>query len=111
MVDYLGAAVPHGVYWLPFFLAFIAILTAIRVLIVWVYSNTSSVLLAQLMHASSTGFLVILGPSHVSPAQEALWYAVYAAFLWMVVALVIARYGTCLVRHPMQGKTIQTSIT
>jgi CAAX protease family protein len=44
VVDYLGAAAPHGVYWLPFFLAFIAIVTAIRVLIVWVYSNTSSVL-------------------------------------------------------------------
>lgn len=97
-------------YWLPFFLAFIAILTAIRVLIVWVYSNTNSVLLAQLMHASSTGFLVILGPAHVSPAQEALWYAVYAAVLWMVVALVIARYGKHLVRHPMQVQAMQTAM-
>jgi membrane protease YdiL (CAAX protease family) len=111
VVDFLGAAAPHGVYWLPFFLAFIAILTAIRVLIVWVYSNTGSVLLAQLMHASSTGFLVILGPSHVSPAQEALWYAVYAAMLWIVVALVVARYGKRFVRPPMQGKTMQTAVT
>jgi membrane protease YdiL (CAAX protease family) len=107
----LGAAAPHGVYWLPFFLAFIAILTAMRVLIVWVYSNTNSVLLAQLMHASSTGFLVILGPAHVSPAQEALWYAIYAAVLWIVVALVIVRYGTRLLRHPMQGKAAQTALT
>ena len=82
-----------------------------RVLIAWVYSNTNSLLLAQLMHARSTGFLVILGPAHVSPAQEALWYAVYAAVLWMVVALVIARYGTRLVRHPLQGKTMQTALT
>lgn len=111
VVDYLGAAAPHGVYWLPFFLAFIAILTAMRVLIVWVYSNTNSVLMAQLMHASSTGFLVILGPAHASPAQEALWYAVYAVVLWMVVALVIARYGKRLVRQPMQVKTMQTAIT
>jgi membrane protease YdiL (CAAX protease family) len=111
VVDYLGAAAPHGVYWLPFFLAFIAIMTAMRVLIVWVYSNTHSVLLAQLMHASSTGFLVILGPAHVSPGQEALWYAVYAAVLWMVVALVIARYGKGLVRHPKQVKTMQTALT
>ncbi len=44
VVDYLGAAAPHGVYWLPFFLAFIAILTAMRVLIAWVYSNTNSLL-------------------------------------------------------------------
>jgi membrane protease YdiL (CAAX protease family) len=111
VVDYLGAAAPHGLYWLPFFLAFITILTAMRVLIVWVYSNTNSVLLAQLMHASSTGFLVILGPAHVSPGQEALWYAVYAAVLWMVVALVIARYGKGLVRHPKQVKEMQTALT
>ena len=111
VVDYLGAAAPHGMYWLPFLLAFIAILTAMRVLIAWVYSNTNSVLLAQLMHASSTGFLVILGPAHVSPAQEVLWYALYAAVLWMVVALVIVRYGTRLVRHPVQEKTAQTALT
>jgi membrane protease YdiL (CAAX protease family) len=111
VVDSLGAAAPHGLYWLPFFLTFIAIMTAMRVLIVWIYSNTNSVLLAQLMHASSTGFLVILGPSHVSAAQEVLWYAVYAAVLWMVVALVIARYGKRLVRQPMQVKTMQTAIT
>jgi membrane protease YdiL (CAAX protease family) len=101
VVDYLGAASPHGAYWLPFFLAFIAVLTAMRVLIVWVYSNTGSVLLAQLMHASSTGFLVVLSPSHVSPAQEALWYAVYAAALWIVVALVAAAFGKRLVQQPM----------
>ncbi len=67
-------------------------------MIVWVYSNTSSALLAQLMHASSTGFLIVLSPLSVSPAQEVLWYAVYAAVLWIVVA----RYGKRLVRQPIQ---------
>ena len=106
VVDYLGAAAPHGVYWLPFFLTFIALVTAMRVLIVWVYSNTNSVLLAQLMHASSTGSLVILSPVSVSPAQETLWYAVYAAVLWIVVALIAVTYGKRLVRQPMQVKTM-----
>jgi len=55
VVDYLGTATPHGFYWLPFFLAFIAVMTAMRVLIGWIYANTKSVVLAQLMHASSTG--------------------------------------------------------
>jgi hypothetical protein len=73
-------------------LAFIAVMTAMRVLIVWVAANTTSVLLAQLMHASSTGFLVMLSPASVTPAQEALWYAVYAGVLWLAVAaLVISR--------------------
>ena len=110
VVDYLGVATPHGVYWLPFFLAFIALVTAMRVLIVWVYSNTRSVLLAQLMHASSTGFLVILAPLSISPAQETLWYAVYAAVLWIVVALVVARYGKRLVRQPIEVQTMETAM-
>jgi membrane protease YdiL (CAAX protease family) len=98
VVDYLGAAAPHGSYWLPFFLSFIALVTAIRVLIVWIYANTQSVLLAQLMHFSSTGCLVILSAAHASPAQETLWYAIYATALWVVVALVVAIYGKDLVR-------------
>jgi uncharacterized protein len=106
VVDSLGAAAPHGEYWLPFFLAFVALVTAMRVLIVWVYCNTRSVLLAQLMHASSTGSLVVLGPTHISPAQEALWYGVYAAVLWVLVGIVASMYGTALVRRPMRGKAV-----
>jgi membrane protease YdiL (CAAX protease family) len=98
VVDSLGAAAPHGIYWLPFFLAFIALVTAMRVIIVWIYTNTGSLLLAQLMHVSSTASLVVLGPAHVSPAQEALWYAIYAAVLWILVAIVVQRYGKRLTR-------------
>ena len=43
VIDYLGTATPHGVYWLPFFLSFTAAMTAMRVLIAWLYSNTKSV--------------------------------------------------------------------
>lgn len=100
VVDSLGAAAPHGMYWLPFFLSFIALVAAIRVLIVWIYTNTHSVLLAQLMHFSSTCCLVVLGAAHASPAQETLWYAIYAAALWVVVALVVAIYGKNLARRP-----------
>lgn len=110
VVDYLGAASPHGVYWLPFFLAFVAAVMAMRVLIVWMYSHTSSVLLAQLMHASFTGSLVMFGPSSILPVQEALWYAIYAAVLWIAAALVIARYGKSLMRQPIQAQVVETAI-
>jgi membrane protease YdiL (CAAX protease family) len=93
VIDYLGTSTPHGAYWLPFFLAFTAAMTAMRVLIAWLYSNTNSVLLAQLLHASSTGSLVIFSPPRVTAAQESLWYAVYAAALWLVVAIIAAAYG------------------
>jgi CAAX protease family protein len=90
VVDSLGAASPHGSSWPEFFAAFIAVLAAIRVLIAWTYTHTGSLRMAQLLHASSTGFLVILSAPRVTPAQEALWYAVYAAVLWAVVITVVS---------------------
>jgi membrane protease YdiL (CAAX protease family) len=92
-VDYLGTATPHGSYWFEYFLAFTAAMMAIRVFIAWLYQNTQSVLLAQLMHASSTSSLVVLSPTRVTAAQEALWYGAYALVLWIVVAGVITVSG------------------
>ena len=94
VIDYLGTATPHGARWLHFFLSFTAAMTAMRVLIAWLYSNTRSVLLCQLMHVCSTGSLVIFSPPRVSAAQEVFWYAVYAAALWIAVALLAIVYGT-----------------
>ena len=98
-IDYLGTATPHGAYWLRYFLAFTAAMTAMRVLIGWIYANTKSVVLAQLMHASSTGSLVVLSPGSVTAEQETLWYAVYAAALWLVVGIVTAKYGSRLTQE------------
>jgi membrane protease YdiL (CAAX protease family) len=89
VVDSLGAASPHGSWWPEFFAAFIAVLIAIRVLIAWTYEHTASLRMAQLLHASSTGFLVILSAPHVTPAQEVLWYASYATVLWAIVITVV----------------------
>jgi CAAX protease family protein len=102
VIDYLGTSTPHGAYWLPFFLAFTAALTAMRVLIAWVYTNTQSVLLAQLLHAFSTGSLVVFSPPGASAAQESLWYAIYAAALWLLVAVVAITYGKRLSLRPAE---------
>ena len=93
VIDHLGAATPHGIYWLPFFLAFSLAMTAMRVLIAWIYTNTKSLLLAQLMHVSSTGSLVLFGAARVTAAQEAIWYALYGILLWIAVAIIIKTYG------------------
>lgn len=98
VVDYLGTSTPHGAYWLRYFLAFAAAMTAMRVLIAWVHTNTNSVMLAQLMHASSTGALVVLSPPRATAAQEAFWYAVYAAALWIGVTMVYMAFGKSLAR-------------
>jgi uncharacterized protein len=98
VINFLGTATPHGAYWFPFFLAFTAAMTAMRVLICWIYVNTRSVLLTQLMHISSTGSLVVFSAPRVTARQEMLWYLVYAAVLWMVVAIVVRIFGTNLTR-------------
>lgn len=99
VIDYLGTATPHGSYWLPYFLAFTAAMTAMRVLIAWIYTNTKSVALAQLMHAGSTGSLVVLSPSRATAGQEALWYAIYALALWLIVGIVATIFGKGLTRN------------
>jgi membrane protease YdiL (CAAX protease family) len=91
VADYLGASAALGAYWLPHFFFFMTVsMTATRVLIVWVYQNTGSVLVAQAAHASSTGFLFALAPIGLTPGYDTLWYAVYGAVLWIVVAIVVA---------------------
>ena len=86
VVDYLGAATPHARYWPAYFLAFMTVLTAMRVLIAFLYERTQSLVAAQLMHASSTSALAVLSPPAVTAGQEALWYFVYGAALWMISA-------------------------
>jgi membrane protease YdiL (CAAX protease family) len=93
VIDYLGTATPHGAYWLPFFLTFAAAMTAMRVLICWTYSNAKSLLLAQLMHISSTGSLVIFSAPRLAAGQEVMWYGLYAVALWVTVAIVVNMFG------------------
>jgi membrane protease YdiL (CAAX protease family) len=95
IIDFLGAASPHGKALPAFFAAFVAAMTAMRVLIAWFYEHTRSIALAQLIHISSTGALVVFSPSAVSPMQEAAWYALWAVALWAgVILLLLAAHST-----------------
>lgn len=73
-------------------------MTAVRVLICWVYVNTHSVLLAQMLHASSTGVLAVFSPARVSAGEEVLWYGVYAVLLWISVGIIVVKWGAALVK-------------
>jgi len=99
VINFLGSAIPHGKDWLTFFLSFVAVMTAVRVIIAWIYQNTNSLLLCQLMHICSTGFLVVFSPSPMTTAHEPLWYFAYAIVLWGIVALLVSRYGKNLDRR------------
>jgi hypothetical protein len=69
---------------------YLAALTAYRVLMTWVYANTRSLPLAMLMHASYTGWLLVLYPA-TSSGQGLVWQFGFATALWLVVALINLR--------------------
>jgi membrane protease YdiL (CAAX protease family) len=81
--------------WIAWFVIYWVLpLTAYRILMTWVYSHTQSVFLAQLMHASYTGWLIVLSPE--TPNTDLLWEAIFAAILWIfvgILALHPARFG------------------
>lgn len=104
VINYLGTATPHGRYWFPYFLAFTAAMTAMRVVIAWIYANTKSVLMAQLLHVSSTGSLVVFSPARVTAGQETQWYCVYAAALFLLVVILAAKYGKGLKKVKMKER-------
>lgn len=94
VIDFLGTATPHKPYLFFFFFGFILILTAMRALMTWVYSNTGSVLIVQIMHAVSTGCLVMLGPNGVTSKQEAVWYTAYGVMLSLFTIIIYALAGS-----------------
>ena len=76
-------------------------LPAYRVLMVWVYDRTGSLLVAMLMHASLiASTLFILAPEALAGMPFLIWPLVFAAALWIVVgALAIA--GQLAPRRPI----------
>jgi membrane protease YdiL (CAAX protease family) len=96
MVWFLSQSSSLGWYWWPYFFGFCLHLVALRVLIVWVYSNTGSVFLAMLMHASSTGFYGILISTTMAPVNWVIFYNVYGVVLCLTAAVVALKYGRTL---------------
>jgi membrane protease YdiL (CAAX protease family) len=68
-------------------------LPAYRVLMVWVYDRTGSLLLAMLMHASLTATQLILMPSPASGMSLLTSILAWAATLWIVVAVIAVASG------------------
>jgi membrane protease YdiL (CAAX protease family) len=81
-------------------------LVAYRVLMVWVYEHTQSLLLAMLMHASLAAFTFILFPPSAIMTNLISSFA-YTAVLWVVVAVVaLAQGGHLMPQAPLQRRAI-----
>lgn len=96
MVWFLSQSTALGSYWLPYFFGFCLHIVALRVLIVWVYSNTGSVFLSILMHASSTGFYGILISTTMAPVNWVIFYNIYGVVLCLAASIVALKYGKTL---------------
>jgi membrane protease YdiL (CAAX protease family) len=84
------------------FLIFYAVaLPAYRVLMVWVYDRTESLLVAMLMHASLSASTLILQPS-ATGVPYLTWNFVLAVVLWVIVAAVALTNRGQLSRQPVR---------
>jgi membrane protease YdiL (CAAX protease family) len=71
-----------------------------RMLMVWVYDRTESLLVAILMHASLVAFWIISTPVGMVGVPLVTWYLVWAAALWAVVGAVALAQGGHLTPQP-----------
>jgi membrane protease YdiL (CAAX protease family) len=77
-------------------------LPAYRVLMVWVYDRTESLLVAMLMHASLSASMLIFQSATTSGMAQLTFLLVWAAVLWIVVAAVAVASGGQLSRPPLR---------
>jgi membrane protease YdiL (CAAX protease family) len=79
-------------------------LPAYRVLMVWVYDRTGSLLVAMLMHASLTASTFILGPAAIAGPALLVYDVALGVAWWGVVAAVILANRGLLARPPLHAR-------
>lgn len=102
-----SGALSLGLFLNSFFFS-VGILPAFRVLMVWVYDHTESLLVATLMHVSLTAGNVILLPLAREVAGP-IWSLVMAVALWVVVAAVAEANRGQLSQQPFPRQAAKTT--
>jgi membrane protease YdiL (CAAX protease family) len=88
VVSYFGSAHSLGAYWLTdFVISWLLTLIPYRILMGWVYKNTESIWLAQLMHLVFSASLGLFSPA-VSAVDALVWHAALMVILWLLVAII-----------------------
>lgn len=75
-----------------------------RILMVWVYDRTESLLVSVLMHASLMASLNALVPAELSGTTLLIWILAWAATLWVTVAAVTMSNRGWLLRQSAQRR-------
>jgi membrane protease YdiL (CAAX protease family) len=109
LADYLIRGDTLGAFWPITFGLFVLPLTAWRILMVWVYNNTHSGPVAQLMHFSYTGSLGFFVPlAAISHTQDALIYTVLMVVLWLFVVFIAITRQQASRTYPVNSPTNPT---
>ena len=90
LVNFWGSANSAGVVPLALFLfvALFSFLLPYRILMVWVYDHTKSLLISILMHCSLIIFWLILAPTAGDGLSKVIWFSTWAVILWGTVITV-----------------------
>jgi uncharacterized protein len=108
-----GSGDSSGAFSLALFLPWIswnlAVLPVFRVLMVWVYERTDSLLIGMLMHASLTASLPLILMPAVTGVDLFTFYLILAVALWVVVAVIAISNGGQLSRQPLQRQTAKVA--
>jgi membrane protease YdiL (CAAX protease family) len=92
-------------FYLPLsFFSGVAQLTAYRVLMVWVYDRTESLLVATLMHASLTASTIFIFTPEATGIAFLTYGWVLTAALWVVVAIVALSGGWHASHQPLRRR-------
>lgn len=77
-----------------------------RILMVWVYERTESLLVTVLMHASLMASLSALVPGELSGTNLLTWILTWAAVLWTVVAVIAIASDRRLSRQALREEAV-----
>jgi membrane protease YdiL (CAAX protease family) len=98
----LGLLLPVQLFgWLPPF----------RVLMVWMYDHTNSLMLAMLMHASATASMLILQPFGITGAMLLTYVLGLGVAYWAIVGVVGVATRGQLTRQPLDAEMDRSEVT
>jgi membrane protease YdiL (CAAX protease family) len=91
VADYWGASAYYGELYryAIHFLLWMVGLTVLRILIIWIYVRTDSLVLGWLTHFSYTGGQLLLVPLALTAVETLLWNAVFVTVLLLVMGFLI----------------------
>ena len=90
VADYWGAGVFYGKLYLAHFFLWMAGLIVLRVITLWIYIRTKSLVLSWLTHVSYTGGQTIFVPLALTAAETVLWNSAFVLVLLLVLTFLVS---------------------